>query len=174
MLLIKIQTTCCKRQNSQHCTCLSWIHKEKEDNKLVVNSFFMLISNIPCGNLWELALGDQYVIRRVNRTNISVHLTRPLQQTYTNTYWYIFSMFACWWLIALMSAQTDRQRDILTDRQTDWQTDSTLSLAKTGLFHHCWASPAAVGQNLSKIIFSYPPPFYSRRDPSFLKRYSLW
>ena len=45
--------------------------------------------------------------------------------------------------------QTDRQRDIQTDIQTDCQTDTTLSFAKTGLFHHCVASPAAVGQILS-------------------------
>ena len=34
--------------------------------------------------------------------------------------------------------QTDRQYHFL--------------LAKTGLFHHCWASPAAGGQIVSKII----------------------
>ena len=66
--------------------------------------------------------------------------------------------------------QTDRQRDIQTDRQTDWHTDSTLSLDRTGLFHHCWASPAAVGQILSKIILSYPPGLFTERGaPHFWK-----
>ena len=34
-------------------------------------------------------------------------------------------MFACWWLIALMSTdrQTDKKTYILTDRQTDRQRD---------------------------------------------------
>ena len=52
--------------------------------------------------------------------------------------------------------------------------DSTICLAKTGLFHHCWASPDAVGQILSKTILIYPPQaFYIRRGPPFLTRYKF-
>ena len=61
----------------------------------------------------------------------------------------------------LTDRQTDRHRDIQTERQTDWDTDITLSLAKTGFPHDLWASPAAVGQILSKIILSYPTKLFS-------------
>ena len=96
-------------------------------------------------------------------------------------------MFSCWRLIALMSTarQTDRKIDrmierqtgratyIQTDRQTDRHTDSTLSLAKTGLFHNCWASPAAVGQILSKIILSYPPAFLQQEGPPISEKIQI-
>ena len=59
---------------------------------------------------------------------------------------------------------TDRQRDIQTDRQTD---------RPTGLFHHCWASLAAVGQILSKIILSYPLAFLQQKGPPYVKRHNL-
>ena len=38
--------------------------------------------------------------------------------------------------------QTEKQKDRLTDRQT-------VLFLRTGLFHHCWASPAAVLRKLS-------------------------
>ena len=92
-------------------------------------------------------------------------------------------MFACWWPIALMSA--DRQTDRQTDRKADWrtyrqaerhtyrQTDRLtdrqyLFLNKTGLFHHCWASPAAIGQILSKLSYS-PKLFTTGWVPHFWK-----
>ena len=67
--------------------------------------------------------------------------------------------------------QTDRQRDIQTDRPTDRQ--STLSLAKTGLFHHCWASPAVVGKNLSIIILSYPPGLFTAGGAPHWQKYFM-
>ena len=71
--------------------------------------------------------------------------------------------------------QTDRQKDIQTDRVKDGHTDSsTLSLARTGLFHHCWASSAAVGQILSKIILSYPFDLFTAGGaPTFRKETKL-
>ena len=74
-------------------------------------------------------------------------------------------MFACWWLIALMSTdrQTDGQADRYTDRQTDRLTDRQYSFLSQndGMFHHCWASPAEVGLILSKTILSYPPKLFT-------------
>jgi hypothetical protein len=66
--------------------------------------------------------------------------------------------------------QTDRQSERHTDRQTDRYRDSTLSLARTDLFHHCWASPAAVGQILSKIILSYPTGLFKAGGAPFSEK----
>ena len=64
-------------------------------------------------------------------------------------------MFACWWLIALMSAdrqtdkkniqtdrQTDRQRDIQTDRQTD-----RLTYRQYPFLRQNWFVPPLLGQS---------------------------
>ena len=98
----------------------------------------------------------------------------------------IHCMFACWWLIALMSADrqtdrktyrlTERQTGIYTYRQTDWQIDiQTVPFPWPELICSTIAGPVLL--QLAKYCQNYfklpHRPFYSRRGPPFLKRYKI-
>ena len=92
----------------------------------------------------------------------------------------IHCIFACWWLIVLMSTdrQTDRKIDRLMDRQTgretyrqtDRQTDRQPKLVSSTI-----AGPVMLQLDKSCLNnFKLPSrPFYRRRGPPFLKRYKF-